>query len=152
MLRNLTIVPLKVCQMGIKKFVRARKSDIIYDFFFYTVTFADTQSWYGDYVVRKLCETLPKNKNFRLHFDYWFLSINLCLELKKLGILTTAALYSSGMLENPLMIDNVLKKIGRGSSLCKNDSKSDLTIFRWFKSIQLTSNYVSPEVTCKVRT
>lgn len=138
--------------MGIKKFVRARKSDIIYDFFFYTVTFADTQSWYGDYVVRNLCETLPKNKNFRLHFDYWFLSINLCLELKKLGILTTVALYSSGMLENPLMSDNVLKKIGRGSSLCKNDSKSDLTIFRWFKSIQLTSNYVSPEVTCKVRT
>ena len=71
--------PKKPVKWGFKNFVRAGKSGIMYDFFIYTDALSASEKCTGQYVVTRLCETLPHNKNHKLFFDNWFSSLSLCL-------------------------------------------------------------------------
>ena len=145
--------PKKPVKWGFKNFVRAGKSGIIYDFFMYTGASTSDQNCNGYYVVTRLCDTLPKNKNYRVFFDNWFTSYDLCTDLKSYGILTTATLRVDRMLKCPLMSEKELKKKGRGSSSFKTDKNSGITVLRWLdnKSVQLVSTYASPEAISTVK-
>ncbi|XP_012561438.1 piggyBac transposable element-derived protein 2-like [Hydra vulgaris] len=91
----------KPIKWGLKNFVRAGASGMMYDFFLYSGACGIIKC-NGEYVVRKLCETLSKNVNRKLFFDNWFTSLNLCLKLKIDGILTTATIRSNRIKKCPL--------------------------------------------------
>ena len=79
----------KPVKWGFKNFIRAASSGMIYDIFLYTGSLNKTEKCTGAFVVKKF-ETLPKQLNFRLYFDSWFCTIDLCRELKSLGFPTIA--------------------------------------------------------------
>ena len=70
----------------------------------------------------------------------------LCLEMKSLGILTTATIRINRIAGCPLKCEKDLKKEGRGSSSYRSDTNSGIVLGRWFdnKSVQLVSTYSSP--------
>ena len=88
----------------------------MYDFFLYQGTSTGKVKCSGNYVAKKLGETLPKNKNNKLIFDNWFTSLNLCLSLKAAGIFCTATIRSNRMQGCPLSTDKELQKSGCGNS------------------------------------
>ena len=62
---------------------------------FYTGTnTAGSHKCNGPFVVNKLKEGLRKSLSDRLFFDNWFCALDLCIDLKHLGILTTATIRS----------------------------------------------------------
>lgn len=102
--------------------MRAGKSGMIYDFFLYAGANTSNEKCTGEYAVHRLYETLPKHQNYKLYFDNWCSTLQLCVKLKQLGILTTAALRSDRMKGCPLPSNSQLKKKGRGSSEFRYDS------------------------------
>nr|XP_047143108.1 piggyBac transposable element-derived protein 3-like [Hydra vulgaris] len=135
----------KPIKWGFKNFVRAGASGMMFDFLMYSGACVNIKC-NGEYVVRKLCETLPKNVNHKLFFDNWFTSLDLCLKLKIDGILTTATIRSNRIKKCPLSAEKELKKKGRGSSCYFTDVNSGLVLVRWFdnKCVQLVSTFSSP--------
>lgn len=138
--------PRKPVKWGFKNFVRAGKSGMMYDFFLYTGASTATQKCTGEYVVLRLCETLPKNQNYKLFFDNWFSSLALCIKLKETGILATGTLRTDRLKKCPLPSDNVLMKEGRGTSTYQCDTNSSLAVLKWYdnKCVHLCSNYSNP--------
>ena len=61
----------------------------MYDFFFYTGA-TENEKCTGTYVVKRLVDDLPKNESYRLFFDNCFCTLDLCIMLKRMGILSTA--------------------------------------------------------------
>ena len=68
------------------------------------------------------------------------------LELKSLGIFTTATIRANRIAGCPLKYEEDLKKEGRGSSSYRSDANSGIVLVQWFdnKSVQLVSTYSSP--------
>ena len=126
---------------------------ITYDFFLYQGASTGKVKCNGDYVVKKLCETLPRNKNHKLMFDNWFTSLNLCIFLKEAGIFCTATICSNRMQGCPLSTDKDLQKRGRGNSSFRTDANSGLVLLKWFdnKCVQMVSTFSFPESTKSVK-
>ena len=144
--------PKKPHKWGFKNFVRAGKSGIIYDFFFYTgAGSTGKKSCSAKDVVLRLCENVPKHCNYKMFFDNWFSTLDLCLELKDLGILSTATIRSNRLAGCPLKSEAELKKEGRGSVSYQTDLNSGITVTRWYdnKCVQLTSTHVKMEIADK---
>ena len=140
--------PKKPHKWGFKNFVRSGCSGFMYDFFLYQgSTTADGQKCTGAYAVLKLIETLPKHQNFKLFFDNWFCSLQLCLQLKSLGFQVTATIRADRLKGCPLPAEKDLKKKGRGTHACKTDANSGLTVTRWYdnKCVQLASTHCDPD-------
>ena len=75
--------PKKPKKWGFKNFVRSGRSGLMYDFFLYQgASTAEGQKCTGAYAVLRLIETLPHHHGFKLFFDNWFCSLQLCLQLK----------------------------------------------------------------------
>ena len=129
-----------------KNFVRAGKSGMIYDFFIYTGAISATQKCTCEYVVLRLCETLPRDQNYKLFFDNWFSSLPLCIKQKGLGILATATVRTDRLKKCLLPTDKALMKEGKGSSSYQCDTNSGVTVLKWFynKCVYLCSNHSNP--------
>ena len=72
--------------------------------------------------------------------------LTLCIELKLLGVLTTATMKANSIAGCPLKCEIDLKKEGRGSICCRSDAHSGIVSGRWSdnKSVQLVSTYSPP--------
>lgn len=145
--------PKKPVKWGFKNFVRAGKSGMMYDFFLYAGANTSSEKCTGEYVVFRLCETLPKHKNYQLYFDNWFSTLALCIKMKELGILTTATVRSDRLKKCPLPTDKELMKKGRGSSEFRCDANSGVTVLKWFdnKCVQVCSTYSCPATNSTVK-
>ena len=105
----------------------------MYDFFLYQgSSTADGQKCTGSYAVLRLIEKLPKNQNFKLFFDNWFCSLQLCLQLKSFGFLMTATIRADRVKGCPLPTEKDIKKKGRETHAYKTDANSRLTVTKWF--------------------
>ena len=96
--------------------MRAGQSGIIYDFFLYggkDSTGGNPCS--ADAIALKLSEGIPRNQGFRLFFDNWFSTLDLMVQLKSIGILSTATFRTNRLKGCPIASDKELKKEGRGS-------------------------------------
>ncbi|XP_004211012.1 piggyBac transposable element-derived protein 3 [Hydra vulgaris] len=145
--------PKKPVKWGFKNFVRAGKSGIIYDFFLYSGSSNSGKKCTGAYVVLKLLEKLPKNQNFKVFFDNWFCSMQLCLALKELGFVVTATIRSDRIKGCQLATEKELQKQGRGSQVFKTDANSRLILTRWYdnKCVNLISTYCDPLLVTKTK-
>ena len=95
--------------------MRAGQSGIIYDFFLYGgKNSTGGNSCIADAIVLKLSEGIPRNQGFRLFFDNWFSALDLMVQLKSIGILSTT--FRTNRLKGcPVASDKELKKEGRRS-------------------------------------
>ena len=128
-------------------FVHADQSGMMYDFFLYAgKDSAKKTDFSAANIVLRLSEGIPHHQNFKLCFDNWLCSLPLCLELKSLGVLTTATMKANRIAGYPLKCEIDLKKEGRGSICYRSDANSGIVLVRWFdnKSVQLVSTYSSP--------
>ena len=74
------------------------------------------------------------------------------LELKSLGIFTTATIRANRIAGCPLKYEEDLKKEGRGSSSYRSDANSGIVLVRWFDNkCQLVSTYSSPATSGTVK-
>ena len=125
--------PKKPVRLGYKKFVCAGSSGMIYDFFLYTGSLTKTEKCTGAFFVKKLIETLPKQLNFRLYFDNWLCTVDLCRELiKSLGFPTVATIRSDRLQGCNLSSEKQLTTFGKGRSSFKTDANSGAFITRWY--------------------
>ena len=105
--------PKRPKKWGLKMFVRAGQSGMKYDFFLYTrKDSANKFDYSAANVVLRLSEGIPQHHNFKLCFDNWFCTLPLCLELKSLGILTTATIRANRISGCPLKCEKHLNKKG----------------------------------------
>ena len=143
----------KPVKWGFKNFVRAGSSGMIYDFFLYTGSLNKTEKCTGAFVVKRLIETLPKQQNFRLYFDNWFCTIDLCRKLKSLGFPTVATIRSDRLQGCNLPSEKELRKSGRGSSSFVADANSGVLITRWFdsKCVNICSTSENPNESITIK-
>lgn len=125
--------------------VHSGPSGIMYDFFFYTEATENEKS-NGPYVVNRIVG-LPKNENYRLYFDHWFCTLDTCIMLKRMGILSTATVRKARMKGFDLPSEHEMKKMGQGTHWYKCDLNSGLVIVPWYdnKCVNASSNYANPE-------
>ena len=118
----------------------------MYNFFFYTGAIGNERC-NGPYVVKRLVKSLPKNENYKLVLNNWFFTLDICIMLKRLGILSTANIRKDRMKVFDLTSGNKTKKISRGPYLYKCDLNSGLVIVRWYdnKCVNICSNYANPK-------
>ena len=135
-------------------FVCAGQSGMMYYFFLYAgKDSANKTDCYAANIVLRLSEGIPQHQNVKLCFDKWFCTLPFCLELKLLGILTTATIRDNRIAGCPLKCEKDLKKEGRGSSSYRPDANSGTVLVRWFdnNSVQLVSTYSSPATSGTVK-
>ena len=135
-------------------FVRSGQSRMMYYFFLYAgKDSANKTDCSTANIVLRLSEGIPQHQNVKLCFDKWFCTLPLCLELKLLGILTTATIRGNRIAGCPLKCEKDLKKEGRGSSSYRSDANSGIVLVRWFDntSVQLVSTYSSPATSGTVK-
>ena len=128
-------------------FVRAGQSGMMYDLFLYGgKDSANKTGCSAANVVLRLSEGIPQHQNFKLCFDNWLCFLPLCIELKSLGVLTTATMKANSIAGCPLKCEIDLKEEGRASIYYRSDAHSGIVLGRWFdnKSVQLLSTYSSP--------
>ena len=106
-------------------FLCAGQSRMMYDFFLYAGKGStnNTDCYAANVVLR-----LSERKNFKLCFDNWFCTSPLCLELKSLGILTTATIRANRIVGCPVKCEKDLKKEGRGSTFYRFDANSGIVL------------------------
>ena len=145
--------PKKSKKWGFKMFVHAGQSEMMYDFFLYLgKDSANKTDSSAANMVLGLSEGIPKHQNFKLCFDNWFCTLPLCLELKSLGILTTATIRDNRIAGCLLKCEKDLKKEGRGSSSYRCDANSGIVLVQWFDNkCQLVSTYSSPATSGTVK-
>ena len=114
-------------------FVRADQGGMMYDFFLYTgKDSANRTDCFAANVVLRLSEGIPQHQNFKLCFDNWLCFLPLCIELKSLGVLTTATMKADSIVGYPLKCEIDLKKEGRGSICYRSDANFGIVLGRWF--------------------
>ena len=91
-------------------FVRVGQSGMMYDFFLYAgKDSASKTDCSAANVVLRLSEGIQQHQNFKLCIDNWFCNLPPCLELKLLGILTTATIRANRIARCPLKCEKDLK-------------------------------------------
>ena len=138
--------PKKPKKWGFKMFVRASQSGMMHDFFLCAGKNSTNKiDCSAANVILRLSQGIPQHQNFKLCFNNWFCTLSLCLELKSLGILTTATIRANRIAGCPLKCEKDLKKESRGSTSYRSDANSGIVLVRWFDnmSVQLASTYSS---------
>ncbi|CAF1070818.1 unnamed protein product [Rotaria sp. Silwood1] len=109
-------MPKKPNRWGYKMFLLADSiSGICYDFIFYTGKTNEPQYGFCTDIVLKLCETIPKMMNYKLNFDNYFTTIQLEVQLKKLGIFSIGTIRSNRLTDINMKDIKSLTEEGRGS-------------------------------------
>ena len=101
---------------GYKMFLLADSiSGICYDLIFYTGKTNGRQYGFCTDIVLRLCETIPKMMNYKLYFDNYFTTIQLEVQLKKLGIFSIGTIRSNRLTDINMKDIKNLKEEGGGS-------------------------------------
>ena len=145
--------PRKPVEWGFKMYVLAGVSGVMYDFFLYC---GANSTKFGDSSTRscalELCETIPMNQNYKLFFDNWFSTLSLCVELKNMGILTTATLRKDRLGKCPLSSTKEMTGTGRGPIDYRVDMNTGLPVVKWLDNgeVHLVSIYDTVEPVSEV--
>ncbi|KRZ52480.1 PiggyBac transposable element-derived protein 2, partial [Trichinella nativa] len=149
-------IPKKPKKWGFKVNARTGVSGLLYDFCFYEGKLPRVKKPSGCLsfdVVMKLCETVPKHRNFKIFFDNYFTHLDLQLRLLKKGIHTIGTIRRNRLKNAPLKTEKELKKAGRGAFHVCTTAENNLCIVRWHDSavVDLSSTYVCTQLVCKVK-
>ena len=146
--------PKKPHKWGFKNLVRAGQSGIIYDFLLYGgKNSTGGNSCSADAIVLKLSEGISQNQGFRLFFDKWFSTLDLIVQLKSIGILSTATFRTNFLKGCPIASGKELKKEGRGSYDYGSDVNSGVHVIKWHehKCVHLASTFSGVAATGTVK-
>ncbi|CAK1594386.1 unnamed protein product [Parnassius mnemosyne] len=157
-------LPKKPKNWGMKLFVRAGVSGLVYDFIPYggedtfrnhSFTEYEESLGLGAKVVLALCKTI-EDKPAVVYFDNFFTSLELIHHLRQeYGIFSLGTIKSNRLrgCQNKLLADKVLAKKGRGASsqIVCNDTK--LAVVRWYdnKPVTLASSFVDSHPMGKIQ-
>ncbi|CAF1588696.1 unnamed protein product [Didymodactylos carnosus] len=109
-------MPKKPNRWGYKMFVLAGgESGICYDFIFYTGKGDKTEYGFCTNIVLALCETVPRSINHKLYCDNFYTTIQLQVELHKLGIYAVGTVRANRLPGLVMKNDNDLSSEGRGA-------------------------------------
>jgi hypothetical protein len=109
-------MPKKPNRWGYKMFLLAGgSSGICYDFIFYVGKTNEPEHGFCTDIVLKLCETIPRMMNYKLYFDNYFTTIQLQVELKKLGLFSIGTIRPNRLIDIVMKDTKILQKEGRGS-------------------------------------
>jgi hypothetical protein len=135
---------------GIKIFILAGKSGLVYDFLIYQGASTEIKKIYqafgsGAATVMQLVERLKANQTGRyaLYFDNYFSTYNLFQYLESKGIMAIGTLRINRFQNPPLKSDKQMKREGRGS--CDSTVSNDgIVITKWYdnKTVLVGSNFV----------
>ncbi|KAL1440946.1 hypothetical protein MTO96_008992 [Rhipicephalus appendiculatus] len=136
---------------GVKVFVRCSPDGIAHDFEIYQGKGTGIDSSYahlglGGSVVLRLCEKLPKGRNFKCFFDNYFTSVNLLRELRTAGIQATGTIRGNRLMGCNLKNEKELRKEGRGAMDRKTTEEGDVVLVRWLDNGVV--NIASTQVGC----
>ncbi|KAH7933758.1 hypothetical protein HPB49_016949 [Dermacentor silvarum] len=134
---------------GFKMFVRCSADGLAHDLELYQGKCAGASAQRTDFghegsVVMRLVESMPKGMNMKCFMGSYFTSVDLLLELKKIGILATGAIRPDRLPGCMLKTEREMKKKGRGSIVAKVSEAGDITAVRWLDNS--VSNVVSTHV------
>lgn len=145
-------MPMKPRKWGMKMFVRAGSSGMIYDFVIYggSDTFRQHQFseheeslGFGPKIVLALCQTIPDPPLTAVYFDNFFTTLELLCYLRdELGILGLGTIRKNRL--RGLEIKGSTKKTKRGTSVEKTDTEKKLVVVKWAdkKDVLLASSFV----------
>ena len=125
--------------------MRDSESELIYNLFLYTgATTAGGEKPYVRKVALKLCNNVVWMPLETL-LSPGFTTVDLCLDLKEKGILTTATIRSNFLGSCTLKTEAEMRTAGRGSSTCQTDQNKSLVILHWYdnKCVTLVSTHLS---------
>ncbi|KRZ52079.1 PiggyBac transposable element-derived protein 3 [Trichinella nativa] len=149
-------LPCKPQKWGFKIISRAGKSGLLYDFVFYDVKnpiVEDPLPFQPANYVLKLCETLQKNRNYKLFFDDYYTFLELQLRLKEMGILSCGTIRANRLRGCPMLFEKDLKSKGRGAYDFRTDAKKEIIAVAWYdnRRVTATSTYlgIKPKSTMK---
>ena len=89
-------------------------SGLCYYFVFHTGKADEPQYGFCTDVTLELCKSVPQNMNYKLYFDNYFTTIQLQVELKKLGIFSVGTVRSNRLSGLVMKDEKTLKQKGRG--------------------------------------
>lgn len=132
-------------------FVRCSPDGIAHDFEIYQGKRTGIDPSYahlglGGSVVLRLCEELPKRRNFKCFFDNYFTSVNLLRELRMVGIQATGTIRANRLMGCNLKSEKELRKEGRGAMDTKTTEEGDVVLVRWLDNGVV--NIASTQVGC----
>ncbi|KAJ8910560.1 hypothetical protein NQ315_008945 [Exocentrus adspersus] len=132
---------------GIKIFVLAGQSGLIYDFVIYQGSTTELNPIYSHFglgagIVMQLCDRITE-KGHGLFFDNYFSTYHLLQYLQSKDIFAVGTIRINRFLHPVLPTDKNLKSLGRGSSEV-SVSKDGIVITKWFdnKPVLVASNFV----------
>ncbi len=144
-------MPKKPKKWGFKVFSRNGQSGFCYDFEVEGAPDPEQPSIEsigyssGDIVLR-MCNNLPRNKNYKVIFDNYFTFPELLSKLKKWGMCAVGTIRQDRLrgCDEVLLPENELKKKGRGAFCGAVDLNTGVTVVRWYdrKLVQLASNFL----------
>lgn len=136
---------------GVKVFVRCSPDGIAHDFEIYQGKGTGIDPSYAHLgldgsVVLRLCEELPKGRNFKCFFDNYFTSFTLLRELRMVGIQATGTIRANRLMGCNLKSEKELRKEGRGAMDTKVTEEGDVVLVRWLDNGIV--NIASTQVGC----
>ncbi|KRZ73835.1 PiggyBac transposable element-derived protein 2 [Trichinella papuae] len=148
--------PKKPKKWGIKVNAMTGVSGLLYDFCIYEGKVPKVKKPSGCLsfdVVMKLCETVPRHRNFKIFFDNYFTHFDLQLRLLKKGIHTIGTIRRNRLKNAPLKSEKDLKEAGRGAFHVCTTAENNLCVVRWHDSavVDLSSTYVCTQPVSKVK-
>ncbi|CAF4509013.1 unnamed protein product, partial [Didymodactylos carnosus] len=109
-------MPKKPNRCSYKMFLLAgAESGICYDFVFFTGKSGKSEHGFSTKIILQLCETVPHGINHKLYFDNYYTTIQLQVELYKLGIHAVGTIRSNRFVGLVMKNENELSKEGRGA-------------------------------------
>lgn len=106
-------------------------------------------------VVLRLAKIIPKNDYHKIYYDNWFTSLQLQIELHKMGIFSLGTVRSNRLEGCSFTSDKEMKKIGRGTVEEKkaNVEGVELLAIKWYdnKPVHLLSSFVGAYPTTQVK-
>ncbi|KAJ8937836.1 hypothetical protein NQ314_011697 [Rhamnusium bicolor] len=148
---------------GIKNFIRAGVTGMIYDFLIYggedtfrSYSFSDYENnlGLGAKVVLALCQTIHQKLCSVVYFDNFFSSLELMQVLRhEYGIFSLGTIRNNRLRGCPLASDPVLKKQGRGSFSQKVTTDGKIVICKWYdnKCVTIASTYTDAYPVGKIK-
>ncbi|KRX60360.1 PiggyBac transposable element-derived protein 3 [Trichinella sp. T9] len=147
-------IPKKPKKWDIKVNARTGVSGLLYDFCFYEGKVPRVKKPSGCLsfdIIMKLCETVPKHRNFKIFFDNYFTHLD--LQLRLLKKMHPHHRNDSTKQTEERVTENG-ERVEKGLSGClprRTTAENNICIVRWHDSavVGLSSTYVCTQAVCK---
>jgi hypothetical protein len=141
---------------GFKIWGRCSASGLLHDFDVYQGKSGQRSTYdlgVGGDIVIQLCETLEKQKGYKIYADNLFSSMHLMLRMIDDGFHYTGTLRANRLGGCEMTKEKDLKKKGRGSFDFRVETDSNIVCVRWMdtKAVTLMSTYAGPNPLDKAR-